>query len=561
MVYSGGTRLIVIEGEPGCGKTTYVHELARRWANGDPALIQHFDAVFLIPLRNIQFADHTFIDELLRHTLTQSKAEIVKLLKDKRTLIILDGYDENTWNEVNRLFKNQMREAVVLAKIIVTTRSSHINQLTQNDLWLVVKGFTYAAAKQYVRENMEPSVAEKLIGWPNVIEVLRVPLFAAMAAASNREIQLEKLERQCIFYEIYNQFLQHHKRVNTEEKGQLKLEPNVYEEIMETLERLAFLRMATRHRQGIHGFRGIDTVIAESSRAGSNFSAIEEYVVTFGFVAVSQERTAEGFAQPEIDFLHYTYMELFAAKFLLRHMEKLDPTWEDFEKLPAFFRYMLLTLSQSWFNKYMNVAASEQHSGCAQVGLSSKDIRNLCQNSQIKLFEWELDEHIFKKFTKFNGCLILHDCTIRANSPIEWEVHEHILGDLNLINCKLDAEASIAIATLPLLQKLKISGQMPALQNRTGMFISLRCFELISKHLPDFSLNLTNLTCLTLHLTRLSKLEFLGICSLPMLKEVSFINLPLSLSPRLRREQDAELQLLKREQKRTMLSEDTVEIQ
>lgn len=116
-------------------------------------------------------------------------------------------------------------------------------------------------------------MAKKLLGWPNVVDVLRLPLFASMAAAANFEGQLENLERQCIFYEIYSQFLLHHKRVNVEEKDH-SLE--AYDEMMQAMERLAFLRMATRHRQGIQGFVGVDGALATSNAIVKSRNSVEQ---------------------------------------------------------------------------------------------------------------------------------------------------------------------------------------------------------------------------------------------------------------------------------------------
>ena len=115
-------RNILIQSVAGGGKSTLCNRLAYLWANNSAEIqrLDNFDVVFLIKVNLIEMADKSIYDYLHRELLSDVD-DIIDIIKDLRTLYIIDGYDELSGN------RNVIED--VLAKhispqstVIVTTR-------------------------------------------------------------------------------------------------------------------------------------------------------------------------------------------------------------------------------------------------------------------------------------------------------------------------------------------------------------------------------------------------------------------------------------------------------
>ncbi|XP_019862885.1 PREDICTED: NACHT, LRR and PYD domains-containing protein 3-like [Amphimedon queenslandica] len=86
-------KFVLIEGEPGIGKSTLVKELALRWAKRTDKLLNNFKILFFIPLRLEIYQKAESIEDLI----DVECINIISLIKRARgagVLWILDGFDE-----------------------------------------------------------------------------------------------------------------------------------------------------------------------------------------------------------------------------------------------------------------------------------------------------------------------------------------------------------------------------------------------------------------------------------------------------------------------------------
>ena len=102
-------KLILVEGDPGMGKSTLAIEICKCWADGE--LLEEYDAVILLLLRDPEIQGATNIGDLL---LVENKNEREALYNEittsqgNRIFFIFEGYDE---------LPEKLREAPVFAKL------------------------------------------------------------------------------------------------------------------------------------------------------------------------------------------------------------------------------------------------------------------------------------------------------------------------------------------------------------------------------------------------------------------------------------------------------------
>ena len=88
-------KVVLIEGAPGVGKTTFAWEQCRQWAEGK--LLQAYSIVLLLPLRDNNIRQITSLPSLFRHTKEQVRDEVTRTFEENRgkgCLIWLEAWDE-----------------------------------------------------------------------------------------------------------------------------------------------------------------------------------------------------------------------------------------------------------------------------------------------------------------------------------------------------------------------------------------------------------------------------------------------------------------------------------
>ena len=119
-------RFVLIEGEPGIGKSTLAKELALRWAKKSDQLLSNYAIVIFIPLRLETYHKAKTIEDLFIDvediSMTKVKSEIKKK-KGAGVLWILDGFDELPSNlrENKSVFIRLINHEILYKSTVIVT--------------------------------------------------------------------------------------------------------------------------------------------------------------------------------------------------------------------------------------------------------------------------------------------------------------------------------------------------------------------------------------------------------------------------------------------------------
>lgn len=166
---------IVVEGEPGIGKTTLCHKLAYDWARGIShsnqmaaagcghvtADIHRFKLVFFMEARRLEEASllDCIYASLLPEDFIASKKMLGSLLEkpdvQELVLFIIDAYDELS-NKNEQLQKLIERRIYSRCSVVVTTRPTYANSIISNfDSGFVILGYPFHKRKEFIRKYVE----------------------------------------------------------------------------------------------------------------------------------------------------------------------------------------------------------------------------------------------------------------------------------------------------------------------------------------------------------------------------------------------------------------------
>ena len=162
--------LVLVEGSPGIGKTTFCLKLAHDWANGAmPRNFPSFKLVFLLKCRDII---KDVVEEIFEQLLPEDRKEKTKealdnfledLNNQKQILILLDGLDELPDKSEDRLNKVLGRKKLSFCYVLATTRQEkgiYTREQFKFDICLVIKGFSAKDSIEYIRKHFR-SIGEK----------------------------------------------------------------------------------------------------------------------------------------------------------------------------------------------------------------------------------------------------------------------------------------------------------------------------------------------------------------------------------------------------------------
>ena len=172
---------ILIEGEPGIGKTILSSEIAAQWADPDKDLLKDKAIVFLLFMRqpetkNISNAkslvEHFFHDDM---PLVNELTEWLVNSNGKHITIVLDGYDEASTYSAFYDFVNQLIAHKTLPEcgLVITSRpaeSSHLHGRV--NCRAEVLGFTEQSRLTFIDKYVEKQEKEKQIYQTSKLDVI-----------------------------------------------------------------------------------------------------------------------------------------------------------------------------------------------------------------------------------------------------------------------------------------------------------------------------------------------------------------------------------------------------
>ena len=204
--------LVLVEGSPGIGKTTFCLKLAHDWANGAmPGNFPSFKLVFLLKCRDII---KDVVEEIFEQLLPEDRKEKTKealdnfledLNNQKQTLIILDGLDELPHKSEERVNKVLGRKKLSFCYVLATTRQEkgiYTREQFKFDICLAIEGFSEEHSFEYIRKHFRSLGAKHSSKGERLIEeIKRNPLLRQLQSNPLNLLLL------CVVYEDHEESL------------------------------------------------------------------------------------------------------------------------------------------------------------------------------------------------------------------------------------------------------------------------------------------------------------------------------------------------------------------
>ena len=168
-------RKVLIEGNPGMGKTTYCNKVAYDWAiniKSEGDCFPEFEMVLLLKCRDVEIESDLWgaiDDQLLPGEIHQKEREkFFEFIRQNQSkiLLILDGLDELPSSKLSEFTNIIQGKVLPLSHLVVTARhEAGIAIRKVCDTLLEIEGFTYQDSKEFIHKYFagKDDLAEKLL--------------------------------------------------------------------------------------------------------------------------------------------------------------------------------------------------------------------------------------------------------------------------------------------------------------------------------------------------------------------------------------------------------------
>ena len=195
-------RLILVEGAPGVGKSTFALEFCRRWERGEIA--QQYQLVLLLRLREERISNAKSLKDLIYHPLEDVPQAVCHELvhsHDFHALIILEGFDElpDISRKSGSVFMDLIAGKLLpLATVLVTSRpwaTEGIRLFYGNRIYqhIEILGFTGHQITEYIESVLPQDKASDLKAYleshPQIRACMYIPLNSAIVVTVYEESQ------------------------------------------------------------------------------------------------------------------------------------------------------------------------------------------------------------------------------------------------------------------------------------------------------------------------------------------------------------------------------------
>ena len=216
-------RIVLVEGAPGVGKTTFVWEACRKWANGE--ILQQYSLVVVLRLRDKRIREANVLSDLFYHSnkaLLQSVVQDIENSLGTNLLLILEGLDElpKELREQSSIFLDLMHGRLLpKATILISTRpwaSQYLHEHCSHriDQHVEILGFTKEQVDCYLKSVIgsdSESLADinkYLTRYPQIHAAMRIPLNAAIVVCVYNESRTGKCILPQTMTELYTALTQ-----------------------------------------------------------------------------------------------------------------------------------------------------------------------------------------------------------------------------------------------------------------------------------------------------------------------------------------------------------------
>ena len=312
---------VLIEGDPGMGKTTYSQKLAYDWANKQSEWDESFpeiDVLLLLRCNDIKSSIWKAIeDQILSEDMDKkAKETFFKYIKENQSkvLLLLDGLDEVDPNKEELFLSLAQGKLLPSCYVVITSRHEVGKKVNRHcDTWWEILGFTKEDSKSFIRKYFQDKdhLAEELI------EELAVRPYRTSFRDGPSENRLADLTKNPLNMALLCTIFEHSKAVFEGSRTRLYIEITLlvlrrYEE-KNGLESSKDLTVVYREDLLLLGRFALDSLC----KGELYFEKGEEdfKFMNFGFLSLQQVGTT---SKPctRCAFLHKSFQEFFAGFFL-----------------------------------------------------------------------------------------------------------------------------------------------------------------------------------------------------------------------------------------------------
>ena len=198
----GDKRVVLVEGAPGVGKSTFAWEYCRRWERGEIA--QQYRLVLLLRLRDERMSKAKTLRDLIMHDSENVRQAVTADLEQShgsKTLILLEGFDElpDICRPTQSVFLRLIcGELLPLATVMVTSRpwatgmflEHYKHRLLQH---IEIVGFTTQQISEYIKSVLPENEAKDLESYvkkrPQIRGCMYIPLNSAIVVTVYQDRQ------------------------------------------------------------------------------------------------------------------------------------------------------------------------------------------------------------------------------------------------------------------------------------------------------------------------------------------------------------------------------------
>ncbi|XP_068670283.1 protein NLRC3-like isoform X2 [Montipora foliosa] len=305
---------VLIEGQPGMGKTTYCHKIAFNWAKERQGGESFPDVllVLLLKCKDINFSLWEAIDDQLlpREVNEEEKERFFSFIRDhqSKVLLVLDGLDELPSTELS-IYKEVIQGRVLPESYLVVTARHEVGRTVREccHTLLEVEGFTKTDAKNFIEryfregeEDLAQKLLDKLDSDITLQDLTANPLNAALLCLLCEDFGGKLPEsRTLVYLEIVECVLRRYR---------LKMKLPKTDQDLVTLYHVELKQLGRIAMEGLYN----DSVYFDQS-AFQGFSS--DLQSGLGFLSVEAGRSKRRPGR-SYSFLHKSFQEFFAAHHL-----------------------------------------------------------------------------------------------------------------------------------------------------------------------------------------------------------------------------------------------------